>query len=361
MRNLYVLIMAGGGGTRLWPLSRKQRPKQMLPLLSERSMFQMAVDRLAPILSPERIFVVAGRDYLAPLHASVPHVPRDNFIGEPYGRNTAPAVALGLAHILARDPDAVIAVLTADHYIADSAQFCRVLTAGAQLAAQDYIVTLGISPSYPATGFGYIRRGAALETIGEFETFYSEGFTEKPDAETALQFVASGLYSWNSGMFIFSGQQMVAEFQRQQPDMAAALSQLRASAGGDDYPARLEALWPSMAKLSIDYAIMEGAERVAVIPVDVGWDDVGSWDALLDVLQGDESGNVVKGRASADHIALDTHQSLVISDRLVVTIGLDGVVVVDTDDVLLVCHREHAQAVRTAVNQLREQGRDDVL
>lgn len=355
MDNLYALIMAGGGGTRLWPLSRRDRPKQMLPLVEDRSMFQVAVDRLKPLIPVERIFVVTGSDYVDHLRHNTPELPPENFVVEPVGRNTAPAVALGAAYIRHRDPDAVIAVLTADHHIAQKPKFRNVLTAAAELAQAGYITTLGISPSYPATGFGYIRRGEPLTEVNGFQAYHAANFTEKPDKTTAINFVASGLYSWNSGMFIWTVDQVFAEFKRQQPDMYVALCAIADSIGTPDEQPTLARMWPQMTKLSIDYAIMENAESMAVIPVDIGWSDVGSWGTLYEVLHGDSNGNVVRGQA-ARHIPIDTVNSLVVSDRMVVTIGLRDVVIVDTEDVLLVAHRERSEDVRRVVDQLKVDG-----
>jgi mannose-1-phosphate guanylyltransferase len=355
MEHLYALIMAGGG-TRLWPLSRKTRPKQMLPLLEERTMFEIAVARLEPLLPPERVFVVAGRDYAGQLQQECDTgIPAENYIVEPFGQNTGPAVGLGTLHIQQRDPDAVIAVLTADHHIADKAKFRRVLRAAATLARDDYIVTLGISPSHPSTGFGYIKRGEPLAELDGFQTYHSAGFTEKPDPATAMHFLASGLYSWNSGMFIFQAGQMLAEFARQQPEMHALFEQIQQALPTGDYDDVLERVWPDMKRLSIDYAVMEGAEQVAVIPVDIGWSDVGSWATLFEVLTGDLDGNVSRG-GGQDHIKIDTKETMVVSNRMVVTIGIEDIVIVDTDDVLLVCHRDRSQDVRQVVRQLKAAG-----
>lgn len=360
MDNFYALIMAGGGGTRLWPLSRKDRPKQMLPLVGERTMFQMALDRLEPLLPPERVLVVTGRDHVAQLQADAPHLPAENFIVEPFGQNTGPAVGLAAVHVRQRDPDAVLAVLTADHYIADVEKFRRVLRVGAQVARDDYIVTLGIAPTFPATGYGYIKRSEPLVKRDGFQIYHAEAFTEKPNVETAAQFLLSGLYSWNSGMFIFQVRQLMDEYARQQPTMHELLARIQAAVGQAVYAEVLGALWPQMPRLSIDYAVMEGAQRMAVIPVEMGWSDVGSWASLFDVLEGDEAGNVTRGDG-AKHIHMDTRDTLIVSDRLVATIGLRDLVIVDTDDVLFVCHRERSQDVRQIVEHLRRSGEETYL
>jgi mannose-1-phosphate guanylyltransferase len=358
MDNLYALIMAGGGGTRLWPLSRQSRPKQMLPLVEERTMFQVSVERLAPLLPPERIFIVTGRDQVDELRRSTPQVPAENFIVEPFMRNNGPAVGLATVHIQRRFPEAVVAVLTADQHIADKARFRRVLVAAGELAMQDYIVTLGIYPSFPATGYGYIRRGEPLSLIDSFQTYRADGFTEKPDLPTAVRFLDEGLYSWNSGMFIYKASRIIDEYARQQPKMYRLLQDIREAVGRDTYQDVLDKAWPEMPKLSIDYAIMEGAYDMAVIPVDMGWSDIGSWATLFEVLDGDHNGNVIRGEG---HITIDTKDSLIFSERRVVTIGLEDMVIVDTDDVLLVSRRDRAQEVRSVVEQLKAAGEEDLL
>ena len=358
MDNLYALIMAGGGGTRLWPLSRQARPKQMLPLVEERTMFQVSVERLAPLLPPERVLIVTGRDQVDELRRSVPQVPAENFIVEPFMRNNGPAVGLATVHIQRRFPEAVVAVLTADHHIADKARFRRVLVAAGELAMQDYIVTLGIYPSFPAIGYGYIRHGEPLSLIDSFQTYRAAGFTEKPDLPTAVRFLDEGLYSWNSGMFIYKASRILDEYARQQPKMYQLLQDIANAVGHDDYQDVLDRAWPEMPKLSVDYAIMEGAEDMAVIPVDMGWSDIGSWATLFEVLDGDQNGNVLRGKG---HITIDTTDSLIFSPRRVVTIGLEDIVIVDTDDVLLVSRRERAHEVRSVVEQLRATGDEDLL
>jgi mannose-1-phosphate guanylyltransferase len=358
MDNLYALIMAGGGGTRLWPLSRQARPKQMLPLVEERTMFQVAVERLDPLLPPERILVVTGRDQVDELRRSAPQLPAENFIVEPFMRNNGPAVGLATMHIQRRFPEAVVAVLTADQHIADKARFRRVLVAAGELAMQDHIVTLGIYPSFPATGYGYIRRGEPLSLIDTFQAYRADGFTEKPDLPTAVCFLDEGLYSWNSGMFIYKVSRILDEYARQQPKMYRLLQAIGEAVGREDYQAVLDQAWPEMPKLSIDYAIMEGADDMAVIPVDMGWSDIGSWATLFEVLDGDQNGNVLRGQG---HIIIDTKDSLIFSGRRVVTIGLEDIVIVDTDDVLLVSRRERAHEVRSVVEHLKAAGDEELL
>lgn len=360
MKHYYALIMAGGGGTRLWPMSRNQTPKQILPIIEEQSMLSVSVERLAPLFPPDHIYVVAGEQYKEVLREHAPDIPEENFIIEPYGKDNGPAALLGITHIYKRDPEAVIAFLTADHHIAEKDRFRQVLQAAANIALKDYIVTLGISASLPSTAFGYIQRGDVIETMEGFRIYEAKRFTEKPDMQTAIQFIRSGKYSWNSGMFIWTAKRAMSEFATQQPEMHALMSQLAPAIGTDAYAEKLEEIWEPITKISIDYAVMENAERMAVIPVDIGWSDVGSWDALFDVLNLDQDGNGFKGSAP-NKIIIDTKHTLVYSDKLIVTIGVEDLVIVDTGDVLMVCHKDRTQDVKKVVSTLRESNQIDYL
>lgn len=358
--SFYALIMAGGVGTRLWPFSRRDRPKQSLHLVGERTMFEHAVDRIAPLFQPERIFVVTGAEQVASLAAQAPELPEENFIVEPEGRGTAPAIGLGAIHLLQQDPEAVMAVLTADHFITDVTRFRQSLTAAAQVAGDGRLVTLGITPSTPSTGYGYIKQGESLDTVNGFPVFCAERFTEKPSPETALRMVESGEYSWNSGMFVWRVDSVMAEFQHQMGEFYVQLADVQAALGTPGYEPTLERVWPQVAKQTIDYGVMEGAENVAVIPVDIGWSDVGSWASLLELLEADKAGNIIVG----PHLGIDTRDTLIFGKsgkRLIATIGLEGLVIVDTEDALLVCTREREQEVRALVRQLEAQDETDYL
>jgi mannose-1-phosphate guanylyltransferase len=358
MSSYYALIMAGGGGTRLWPLSRQARPKQTLTLVGERTMFEHAVDRIASLFQPEDIFVVTGEEHLESLLLQAPELPRANFLLEPVGQGTAPAIGLGAVHLRRRDPQAVMVVLTADHFIRDVERFRRVLTAAAQVAEKGHLVTLGITPSFPSTGFGYIQQGEQLYEVDGFAVFRALRFTEKPSPETAFQMVESGLYTWNSGMFIWRVDRIMEEFARQMPDLYDVLMQIDAVLGTPAYEPTLRRLWPELSPQSIDYGVMEGARDVVVIPVDIGWSDVGNWSSMREILPADADGNVVVG----EHVGLDTRNTIVFGGRrLIATIGLEDMIIVDTDDALLICPVDREQDVREMVRQLREMGRKDVL
>jgi mannose-1-phosphate guanylyltransferase len=355
----YAVIMAGGGGTRLWPLSRKSRPKQMLSLFGERSLFQTAVRRLEGLFPPERILVVTVQDQAADLQSQAPQIPAENYLLEPLPRGTASVVGLAAVALQARDPQAVMAILTSDHYIGNEERFRQLLATAERVAENDFLVTLGIEPTFAATGYGYIQKGERLDSYNGMEVYRVERFTEKPDEQTARRFLESGDHSWNSGMFVWQVSSILAEFERQMPALFASLQEIFAAWGSTSQKEVIQRVWPQLKSETIDYGIMEGARRVAVIPASgLAWSDVGSWDSLFDLLEGDEEGNIVMG---GNHIGLDTHDTLVYVDeepRLIVTIGVQELVVVDTGDVLLVCHKDQAQRVRQVVNHLKENDRN---
>jgi len=359
MEHFYALIMAGGTGTRLWPLSRENRPKQVLPLIGDRTMFQIAVERLAPLFRPERIFVVTGRDQVNLLHAQESGIPEQNFVVEPMGRGTAPAIALSAIRLRQHDPAAVMAVLTADHYIADEAGFRRALLAAGKIAQQGYLVTLGVTPDYASTGYGYIERGDSVESVDDVLAYAVVAFREKPSQEVAERFLADGRHSWNSGMFIWRVDRFLGELSHAMPEFFAQLEEIDRALGTPEEAGTLARVWPQVASQTVDYGVMEKARGVAVIPIDIGWSDVGSWASLLDILPDDESGNVV---VHAEHLSADSRNVLVHGrGRLVATVGLENIIVVDTDDVVLVCAKDRAEGVRQLVDRLKKDGRRNYL
>jgi mannose-1-phosphate guanylyltransferase len=359
LEHYYALIMAGGTGTRLWPLSRQARPKQALRLVGDRTMFQLSVERLAPLFSPDHICIVTAAEQVGTLLQQAPQLPGGNFIVEPLQRGTASAIGLAALYLRRRDPEATMAVLTADQYIADTETYRRVLAAAYEVAQQGHLVTLGIQPTFPSTGYGYIERGEALTEVNELTAYRVKAFREKPDTAMAEGFVADGLHTWNSGMFIWRVDRILAEMQKQMPRFYDQLMQIDAAMGTDREAWVLSYVWPRVAAQTIDYGIMEGADDVAVIPANMGWSDIGSWATLLDILPGDEEGNVV---IDADHIGVDTTETLVYgNNRLVATIGVSCLVVVDTDDVLLICPHDRAQDVKKIVEKLRKSGETKYL
>ena len=359
----HALIMAGGSGTRLWPLSRKLMPKQALALLGDRTMFQVTVERLASIIPIERVHVVTNAQMAEIFQLQLPGLPEENFVIEPSAKDSGPAAALGIARILRVDPDATIAILSADHHIGDVDGFLRTLELAHAVAQRSYIVTLGITPTSPSTGFGYIERGSELSGFqgraNGLRVFEAKGFAEKPSLEIARAYVAGGVHSWNAGMFILRGEVGWAEFERQQAPMAAAIKAAVDLFGSPSYLPALEAAWAGAPRKSIDFAIMEGALKIAVIPVDIKWSDIGNWATLLEVLSADDNGNVVVG----DHLGRDTENSLVRSDnnRLIVTIGVNNLIIVDTPDALLIAPVDRVHEVREIVARLKAEGRTELL
>jgi mannose-1-phosphate guanylyltransferase len=356
----YAVIMAGGTGTRLWPLSRRSYPKQALKLVGDKTLFQYAVERIRPIFPLERVFVVTRAQHARILMEQIPELPAGNFVLEPEGRGTAPAIGLAAVHLKGRDPNAIMAVLTADHFITDTEEFCQVLSAAESVAKDGSLVTLGIQPSSASTGFGYIQQGSALGEKNGFRFFAVQRFTEKPDPTSAGQMVKSGNYSWNSGMFVWRAERILEEFQRQMPEFYAQLAEVEAVLGTPGYEPTLKRVWPQVAKQTIDSGVMEGAENVTVIPIDIGWSDVGSWASLPELLPSDEVGNVAVGQ----HVEIDTRDTLVFAgngNRLIATIGVEGLVIVDTEDALLICAKGREQDVRAMVKRLEEMGRSEWL
>ena len=354
----YAVIMAGGTGTRLWPLSRQATPKQSLRLIGERTMFQSAIDRVIPLFGPDRIRVVTGAGQAATLAEQAPELPSSCFITEPTGRGTAPCIGLAAVHLRRQDPGAVMAVLTADQVIQDAARFRRVLMAAEEVAQLGQLVTLGITPRSPSTGYGYIKQGETIESVAGFPVYRVDHFTEKPDREAAMDMVASGTYSWNSGMFVWSVGQILEEFRRQMPNLYDHLRRIEASLGTPDYDATLVETWCQVRKETIDYGVMEGAKNVAVIPIDVGWSDVGSWASLAELLPSDQEGNVIRGT----HTGIDTRNTVIIGGgRLIATIGVDDMIIIDTEDALLICPRGREQGVREIVRRLGREGRREYL
>jgi mannose-1-phosphate guanylyltransferase len=365
---LYALIMAGGGGTRLWPESRLALPKQLIKLFDQSSLIQIAFERVVPLIPPERVLVVTGQRYKEMILAQLPGLPDENVVAEPQGKNTAPAIGLGAVHLRRRDPTAVMAVLTADHLMRKEDTFRAALSAAAQAAASGTpedaaeggrIVTLGITPSKPETGYGYIERGDQLGQYDRHTVFRVARFREKPDQAAAEQFVRSGRFYWNSGMFIWQTSTVLEEIRRQLPDLYGTLTEIEHALGTREEAEVMSRVWPTIKPISVDYGVMEGARNVAVLPVDPGWSDVGSWSAVYEESQPKGADqNVAQG---CEHLAIETRGCLVRSKKLVTTIGLKDLVIVDTDDALLICPRAEAQRVRQIVGRLKEEKRTEYL
>jgi mannose-1-phosphate guanylyltransferase len=354
--HMYAVIMAGGVGSRLWPRSRSATPKQFLDLLGSRTMLQETVDRIRPLVPLARILVVVGEEHANTVRTQVDGLPVDNIVVEPGPRGTAPCIGLAASVLLERDPAATMAVCPADHVISNAAGFRRALAAAAQIAQDEYLVTLGITPDHPHTGYGYIQRGASLGEVLGTPAFQVKRFTEKPDSATAQRFVDSLEYYWNGGIFVWRADTILAAVETLLPRLYA---ELQSVCTAWDSPQRTEVLataWDRVPRTTIDYGIMEKATRVAVVPVDIGWDDVGNWATLSAMVEADENGNITRG--DGHPLLLETADTYVYTTvgRLVATVGLEGFVIIDTPDALLICPKDRAQDVRDAVRRLKEDG-----
>jgi mannose-1-phosphate guanylyltransferase len=359
---LYAVIMAGGSGTRFWPLSREARPKQLLKLAGERTMIQATVDRLAGLVPHERTLVVTNRAHVTEIAEQLPQLPRGAIWGEPCKRDTAACIGWAASWLAAHDPDAVMAVMPADHLIEPSKRFQQAILQGARLVAESpgRLVTFGVRPTYPAESFGYIERGEPLAAAsGESPAYTVRRFREKPNAETAREFIAAGRYYWNAGIFVWRAETILAELRRHQPELYAHVARIAAAAAAPDFAAVLDREFAEIGPISIDYAVMERAENVAVVEAPFAWDDVGSWQAVARRRGQDGEGNTVVGR----HLGLDTTGAIVYTDddHLVATIGLADVLVVHTPDATLVADKRDEQAVRRLVALLAERGWDKYL
>jgi mannose-1-phosphate guanylyltransferase len=334
----------------------------MLQLVGERTLFQIAVDRLEGLLLPERILIVTASKQALALQEQVPDIPSRNFFLEPEPRGTASAIGLAAAVLKLRDPDAVMAVLTADHYIGDEKKFLNVLKAAELLAGDGYLVTLGIQPTFASTGYGYIQQGKELGSYEGFVAYQAERFKEKPTEVQAKEMLENNIYAWNSGMFIWQVDRILEEIERQMPELSAALKNITTAWETPERDKVLNLEWFALKAETIDYGIMENAVRVAMIPTTgLKWTDVGSWDSLFEVMAADTEGNIFN---RDEHINIDSSNIMVHSegsDRLVVTIGIEDMVIVDTDDVLLVCSKDRAEDVRQAINQIMEKGQERFL
>ncbi len=358
----YAVIMAGGGGTRLWPVSRKNRPKQLLPLLGEETLFQSTVARLIDLFPPERILVVTVKEQADEMRSQSPAIPEENYLIEPAPRGTASVVGLAAAVLKKRDPEAVMAILPSDHFIRNRDLFHYLLQAAFDVAEHKYLVTLGITPLYPSSAYGYIQQGELLKDEFKYPVYKVKRFKEKPDEATAQGFLRSRDHSWNSGMFIWRADAILLEIERQMPALSMALGKIIASWNTVKRNEVLQSNWMDLKSETIDYAVMEKAENVAILPASgLGWNDVGSWDTLFDVLFPDMDGNV---STASQHLAIETHNTLVYGnnhERLIVTIGLDDTVIVDADDALLVCKADQAQKVREVVEHLQKHRQEKYL
>lgn len=345
-RNHYAIIMAGGGGERFWPMSRLRRPKQLLALVTNRTLIEETVDRIAPLFSLKNILIITNVNQAPQIRALLPAIPRENVIAEPMRRDTAAAVALGAAIVGKRNPDAVMAVLPADHVIKEPTRYRRVLADCLTVAAQEpVLVTIGIKPGEPNTGYGYIEVGRRLAA----QFHYAKRFVEKPDLATAKKYVASGRYRWNAGMFVWSYRTIWSAMQKHMRKLTSRMAAFAPAIDTRRFEGALRRLYPKLPRISIDFGLMEKASNVVVANGAFDWDDVGSWVALERHLPRGKEGNVERGKV----VSLRCKDNIIIGDKhLIATLGVRDLIVVQTDDAILVCHRHEAQKIKELVSAL---------
>ena len=356
--HLYAVIMAGGRGTRFWPLSREQRPKQLLPITGSEPLIRITVDRILPLIPPEKVLVVTGVSHLEEVKTLLPDLPPENILAEPVGRNTAPCVGLAAHFIHHRDPEGIMAVLPADHVIAKTAQFRSLIKTASNLVKnRKVLVTLGITPTHPETGYGYLEAGPLVTESNGTKVYTVSRFHEKPDLDKAQEYYLSEKYYWNSGMFIWRADTILSYLRELLPDLARDLEKLSQAIERPDFISVMEEMYPELEAVSIDYGVMEKAADVLVLPADIGWSDVGSWTSAAQFWP-TVDGNVSQG----DCLFIDSSGCVIYNpERHVTLIGVDDLVVIDTTDALLICPKDRDQDIKKAVEALKSKGRKDLL
>jgi mannose-1-phosphate guanylyltransferase len=356
---MFAVIMAGGKGSRFWPRSRERMPKHLIDILSERTIIRETVDRIRPLVPPEKTLIVTGRNHAAELIRQLPEIPLENILIEPVGRNTAPCIGLAALHILKRVQDAVMLVLPSDHRIGDEAAFLKILQSASDAASQgNPLVTIGIRPTGPETGYGYIEQGEVVTDQDHATIYRVRSIREKPPQKQAEKFLAQGGFSWNSGMFVWKASAIIEAIRQFLPDLYGGLMQIQGALGTDQEEDVTDTVYAEQKSVSIDYGVMEKAKDVLIIPGDFDWSDLGSWDALWDVSSKDESRNAFSGKC----IVIDSANSLVHSpEKLVALVGVKDLLVVETKDALLICRRGQSQDVKKIVEEIDKRGWNEYL
>ncbi len=356
---MYVVIMAGGVGTRFWPKSRFKRPKQLLKILDDRTMIQATVDRLDQLVSQEKIFVVTTQTQTDEIKKQIPFLQPSNYIIEPKGKNTAPCIGLAALMLKKSEPDEVMAVLPADHRIQNELTFRKTLAAANQLVLQkECLVTIGINPTYPSTGYGYIQFNKPEQQIDGEPVHKVKTFAEKPDLKTAKLFLKSGDFLWNSGMFIWKAKTILAEIEKSLPELYDGLMEIEKHLGTKKEAEVIQKVYSQIKSISIDYGVMEHTDNVYVLKGDFEWNDVGSWEEVYKISTKDDHGNVMNGR----HLLKDSENCFVDSEHhLIATIGVENLIIIESDGAILICPREKAQEVKELVDALKRKNLQDYL
>ena len=358
MANIYGVIMAGGSGTRFWPLSREALPKQLLKIYGDDPLLKQTINRISILVPHDRIFIVTNRHHMDQIKYQIKDIDKVHFIIEPSAKNTAPAIGLAAFELMAIDPQGIMCVLPADHIIKDEQMFSAAIRFASRVAEEGYLTTIGIKPNRPETGYGYIEAGNEIGISngnGDLQVFNVKRFIEKPHIEKARRFFKEERFLWNSGIFVWKISTIIKELSKYLPSVFEALENVY-SGKHEDKNHGLKDAYAKIESVSIDYGVMEKSDRVAVIPVDLGWSDVGSWTALDEISPKDANGNIITGNV----VDIDSKDSILYaSDRLVATIGLKDMIVVDTADATLVCGKDRAQDVKKVVEELKKRGAEE--
>ncbi len=358
---MHVVLMAGGMGTRFWPRSRKGYPKQLLNLFGDKSMIRLTYERIKDLTSDENILIITNQELLEPIQQQIPEIPKSNIIAEPFGKNTAPCIGLAAAIVRKKASlEEPMVILPADHLIREVDVFQDVIKTAVTYAEQhDALVTLGITPTYPETGYGYIQRGEAVSKINNRTIYKVKTFAEKPNLETAKLFLKSGDFLWNSGMFVWKTGTILNEFSKHQPEMAAGFEQIFQNLYTDRMEETILDVYMRIKTISIDYAIMEVAQSVYIIEADFSWNDVGSWEAAYAISEKDGKQNAI---TAANSVVIDAQNNLIYSpNKLVALIDVDNLAVVETEDAILICRKDSSQRVKEVVDALKQRKLDQYL
>ena len=351
--NTFAVIMAGGRGERFWPQSRHSNPKQLLKLISDVTLIEQTVNRLDTFIPKQNVFIITNDDYVESMRTLLTVLPPENIIGEPVGRDTAPCVALaaGVVKAKADSDDAVMFLLPADHVINDAESMIAVMEDCTEFAQNGNVVTIGVPPTFPSTAYGYIHCGKKIDSASTTPFYVSEGFKEKPDLETAETFLKSGDYHWNSGMFCWSVKTICSAFEKHCAELSPVITKFEEAFRSQDLTRCLAEVYPSLSKISIDYAIMEKISNVVVAECSFDWDDVGSWTALRNQLPADESNNVIRGT----HVGVDSTNNIIVAKpgHVITTIDVDNLIIVQTDDATLVCSADSAQRIKEVIQIMK--------
>lgn len=356
---MFGVIMAGGIGTRFWPRSRERHPKQLLNIFGNTSLIQNTVRRLTPLIEHEKIFIVSTKNQKELLKDQLPLLKETNYIIEPKGKNTAPCIGLAAIYLQQFDPDGVMAVLPADHNIIDEREFIKILSIAEKVALEDEcLVTIGINPTYPSTGYGYIQLNKEKNIIDDVTIYRVKTFAEKPDLKTAERFIKSGDFLWNSGMFIWKIRTILKEIEENIPELFDGLVEIKNKLGSRGESECVSSVYRRIQSISIDYGVMEHAKNVKVVKGNFGWSDVGSWEEVYEISDKDDDQVASKG----PFIAIDSKKCLFdVPHKLVAAIGIDNIIVVETDDALLICDRSQAQRVKELVDEMKQNNLNQFL